>query len=361
MIVLLPADFDLIKEQIRDRLTADMVLDYCGATGQVHRGNEIRCCCPIHNGDGRNFSWDLINNVWTCWSRHCGESSSMPRDEFSLVQLCKNISFYESVKELGSLVGIDIGSSEFEYDKDEHDKLMVQRWLRRRKKATNQTEISILDEEILQSFSKVKHPYLLQRGISDLLIDEFEICYATAGEFKGRIVVPIRDENGNLVGFSGRLPTDDPKVLATTPKYKHMMDFTKGAVLYGLDKAKHFIDSAEFPVPKSLVLCEGFFDVINAWGCGGFNIVATMGTSLSSTQLELVVRHTSTVVLAYDTDEAGRLARSKIYKQLKPFCDVYFLQLPEGRDLGDLTLDEFWAVYSNPIHPINKWTERRSG
>lgn len=348
---------DVVKEQIKGLVDIEMLLDYLGVKNFFFSRNETRFPCPIHGGSKPNCSWSTKGGgVFTCWSRHCAEDMGVPRDAFLLVQLVKKISFEEALKELAGLVGVKV-DGKFEFDKEKYDEYEIKKWLRHKRKQ-DRTENPHLDEEILKSFQIKTHPYIKSRNFPDAIIKEFEIGYSDGWDlekpqhhgnrdFPGRVIVPVRDSDGYLVGFSGRLATDDKNLIQKYSKYKNMLDFSKGTVLYGLDKAKDMIPYSNYPLPNSLIIVEGFFDVIRPYSHGLVNVAACLGTSLLPAQIDLIVQHTSTVVLAFDSDEPGQIATERVHNQLRPFCDMYKLELPK-KDLGELDFDELWDIISKP-------------
>lgn len=352
---------DCAKEQIRKLIKPEDVLYYVGAKHLSYSRGEIRCPCPIHKGDGENFSYDINKGVWKCWSHSCGEDRNKPRDEFLLVEICKGIGFVQAIKELGQLVGVQV-DMESEFDKEKYDSYLVQKWLKARQRNMEVRTNDVLDEAILQKFNcGISNNYILSRDMDDCTVKSFEIGFTdtpldekeydimrkSGVQYPGRMIVPIRNERNDLVGFSGRLATDNKTALDTYHKYRNAVDFQKGAVLYNLNKVTEILDIIEYPLKNSIVLVEGYLDVIRAWQYGGYNFIATMGTSMMKEQIELLVQHTSTVVLAYDNDDAGIKARKRIYDQLKNYCDVYEIVFNK-KDVGELTFNEFWDSYINP-------------
>lgn len=333
-----------IKEKIKQRTDYGLILERLGVGHWVQRSSEIRCRCPIHKGDGYNFSWNMETGIWTCFSHHCGEDAGKPRDVFLLVELVMGISFLDAARTVGGWLGFS--SEDFVYDKEEDDRYKIERWLRKQS-SLGEAKPESMDESILDEFDKTPHPYLLRRGFTEETIKTWDIRYAPDGYFANRVVIPIRDENGQIVGLSGRLTTDDPDALKRYGKYKNLMDVANGVSLFGLHRAKLFV-----PVYQALVITEGQFDVVMAHQKGLCNVVATMGSSILPEQVNLVIRHTDTVYLAFDGDEAGRRATKRVYERLKPFCDVKILPIPEGRDIGSLNDEELWSLYSSPVRPI---------
>ncbi|MEO6323854.1 MAG: DNA primase [Thermoanaerobaculia bacterium] len=126
--------------------------------------------------------------------------------------------------------------------------------------------------------------------------------------FRNRLTIEIRDARGEVLGFGARAFGDDQPKYLNSPESPR---FTKGRLLYGLDRAKEPIRKAE-----SIILVEGFFDRIALERAGLPNAVASMGTSLTSNQADLLVRHAPTVIVAYDGDAPGRTAAWKAFALL---------------------------------------------
>lgn len=336
---------DLAKEKIKERVDVANVLEKLGIEARQF-GSELRAPCPLHNGDGLNWSFSLESGRWTCWSHGCGSDRGVPRDIFLLVQMMKNISFPDAVRYLGGLVGF--AGEDFEYSKVDDDQYKVAKWLKKQREMRRIGNEQV-DESILNTFDKEPHPYILGRGFTPDTIREFEMAYAPSGEFAGRIVLPIRNEEGVLVGISGRLATDDPQEIAAKGKYRNLADFSSGAVLFNLHRAKTFVEAYGV-----MVLVEGQLDAAKAHQNGLWNVCATMGTAILPEQIDLVVKYTSRVYLAYDVDEngAGQKGTWRIYERLKPYCDVRIMELPMGRDVEKLTAEELWHIYENTISPL---------
>ena len=143
--------------------------------------------------------------------------------------------------------------------------------------------------------------------------------------FRNRVTIEIRDARGEVLGFGARAIGDDlPKYLNSSETNR----FTKGKLLYGLDRAKEAIRRAE-----TAILVEGYFDQIALARAGCENAVASMGTALTPSQSDLLTRHAATVVVAYDGDDAGLAASYKAFPLLlSRGVAVRHLALPTGHD-----------------------------
>ena len=176
------------------------------------------------------------------------------------------------------------------------------------------------------------------------LLSEREETGTRYDRFRGRLMIPIRDLDGRVVGFGAR--TLDPDGV---PKYLNSPQtplFDTGHLIYNLDQAKRHIREA-----RQVVLGEGYMDVMQAWQHGFRNVVAQMGTSLTETQLRLLQRLTKRFVLALDPDAAGakatlrslQLARETLDREMEVSFDARGLVQLEGRlkaDIRVVTLPE---------------------
>lgn len=336
------------REEIRSKVDIESLLYEMGAENIVrYRPNEIRCGCPIHKGVDPNFSFDLDKGIWTCFSHGCGEDLKS-RDVFSLVQAVMGWSFTDAFIYLATRTGVDI-SGEGYYDKELSDSIRVSQWIKSRQRLIFRRELTPISEEILAKFRGNHNSYLYQRGFSQEVIDRFEIGYATEGEMAGRIIIPIRDEEGVLVGFSGRLATDDETMIKKYGKYKHMANFNRGMVLFGLDKAKEAVLAHD-----TIILTEGFFDVMRAHEYGAPQTVAVMGSLLVNDQMRLILKYCTNVVICMDNDTngAGQRATLKIIDKLHNFCKVRVMMLPDGKDIDQCSIEEFWNAYDNLLTPL---------
>lgn len=187
--------------------------------------------------------------------------------------------------------------------------------------------------------------------------------------FRNRLMIPIRDVDGRVVGFGARTLEKDG-----IPKYLNSPQtalFDKGRLLYGLDTAKRTIREA-----REVVIVEGYMDVMQGWQAGFRNIVAQMGTALTGDQLRLLKRYTKRFVLALDPDAAGinatmrslQVARENLDREYEPHfdarglvqhegrlqADILIATLPEGHDPDNLirTKPEQWPALIAVAKPI---------
>lgn len=369
-------DVSVVKELIRNAVDPVALLEYYGVDipDKNFRYNKVRSACPIHGGDNpMNFSFDLNSKMFTCFSHHCGESSdswfftpkdgrAVPRDMFLFIKLMEEKLAYEQGKinftcswsqalKVGSeLSGIPIDETTSAYNKEMTDKLDNQRWMRQMSKIQADVELEVFSEEEVELF-KAQLPlceYIYSRGFDDLILDTFEIGFSPEGidepwnskrkDFAGRVIFPIRNKIGELVGWSGRLATDDPVLIKKYNKWMHKLDFDKGFVLFNYNNAWEFIKES-----KELILVEGPWDVARLWSYGIYNVVAVMGSSLTPEQLTIAVSSAIKIKVFLDPDGAGQSGAKRICDQLMRYVDTYTVTAPNEKDPDGLTFEEAWS------------------
>ncbi len=335
------------------------IMEYFGAEKVKQVGKDIRSECILHRGDNRTaFSYDLEKRVWSCFSHNCGQGTR--RDLYSFVRLAlQKVKAREpTVEEIVTTVikacGLPYSVDDIDtIDREEINSYIDNIRFARDYKALvslGQIKLEHLNEDILAEFRKIVPFYLKKRGLKKETIDLFEVGFSPKGinekglwrDFPGRVIVPIRDHNGQLVGLSGRLATDRKFLLDKYGKYRHMLNFQKGGVLYNLHRALPYIKQQE----GTVIITEGFFDVMRLWELGVYNVVAIMGNSMSRQQVILLMPYVNKVYLALDGDEGGRLGVENISRQLRGLCRVYVIDFEEGSDPGNLkSEEEFSRLY----------------
>ncbi len=170
------------------------------------------------------------------------------------------------------------------------------------------------------------HPYLVERGLTPETIETFGVGFQPGkGIMSGRIVIPVHNEQGELVAYAGRWPGDEgwPE---GEGKYKLPPKFQKSLVVYNLHRVGESLGT------EGLVICEGFFDVMWLWQAGVMNAVALMGSVISSEQEHLIVDAVGPrgkVALMFDKDEAGWRCRELALARLAPQVYVKVIDLGE--------------------------------
>lgn len=317
-------------------------------------GREFQACCPFHDEKTPSFTVSPQKQFYHCFG--CGAHGSA----IGFLMEYDNLGFVEAVEELAESIGVDVPREGGQdqgpdlrplYSLMEEASRFFQYQLRHHARATAAVD------------------YLKVRGLTGEIAARFHIGFAPPGwdnllsalgrdqaatrrltecgliiqqdgkrydRFRNRIVFPIRDTRGRVIGFGGRVLGDDK------PKYLNSPEtplFHKGRELYGLYEAR----KAGSKLQRLLVV-EGYMDVVALAQYGFENAVATLGTATTQEHLELIFRTCPEVVFCFDGDRAGREAGWKALQTTLPLMregrEVRFLFLPEGEDPDSLVRQE---------------------
>ncbi len=331
------------KERIRERLPIAEVIGEVVSLKPAGRGR-LKGLCPFHNEKTPSFHVHLDRGFYYCFGCHA------KGDVFDFVMQTQSLSFGDALRLLGARVGIEVSPAAPEAGK-RRDLLDVN-------KRANAFFRSQLGSRATG--------YLLGRGLAKETIDAFEIGYApdswdallkhmlskgvaeadlvTLGlvvendrgrrydRFRDRIVFPIKDALGRVVGFSGRILEEG------TPKYLNSPEsevFRKSELLYGLDRAR-----ASIRETGEVVVVEGYTDVMALHQVGETNAVAALGATLTTEQADALERlDARTVYLAFDADEAGQRAiLSGLDQAVGRKLAVRAVTVPGGKDPAEAVL-----------------------
>jgi DNA primase len=282
-------------------------------------GRRYQGLCPLHKEKTPSFSVDPDQGLYYCFG--CGQGG----DAIKLHMLLSGDDFPAAIEVLARRYGIPLPARQERSQRDRDQSAALDNALEEAEKFFTAQ---------LQKYTKPRR-YLEERQISSELIERFGIGYAPpewreligslrgkvgaqelerAGlvarserrpdepydRFRDRLMFPVRNAAGRLVGFGGRTLSDDKAKYINTSETPR---FRKGQLLYGLDLAKRRLRES-----RRAILVEGFFDVIGATAAGIEGTVASMGTALTREQCRLMARFSDEVVVAYDGDSAGETA-----------------------------------------------------
>ena len=307
-------------EQIR---AANDIVDIIGAHVPLKRnGANFVCLCPFHKEKSPSFNVNPSRQIFRCFG--CGKGG----DVFAFVKEYENLDFMDAVRRLAERARIPL---EMDNDPAIRDQRSIKDQLLKLHEAITQRWQQCLAGE---AAGQVARDYLERRGVHPDAVLEFRVGAApeawddtvnwakakgfspelceTAGlilrrdsggwydRFRGRLIFPICDEQGRVIAFSGRVLQGDEK----QAKYVNSPEtpiFSKGRVLFALDKAKRSILDA-----GKAILAEGQLDTIACHSAGIRNVVAPQGTAFTADQARVLKRYVDEVVLCFDGDKAGR-------------------------------------------------------
>ena len=350
-----------ISEEVLEKIKEQNdIVDVISETVKLKRsGRNFSGLCPFHNEKSPSFSVSQDKQIYKCFG--CGEAGNV----ITFVMKNKNLPFVDAVKYLGERVNITIEEGNGKKSKTTEKKELLYK--------VNVEAARFFFSNLMST--KSSKEYFLNRGIKEETIKKFGLGYSKdswnslifhlrkkgfkdeilleAGlvstsektgnqydRFRNRVMFPVFDYRGNVIGFGGRV-LDDSK-----PKYLNSPEtlvFQKGTNLYGLNFAiKNKIPDRYF------IIVEGYMDLITLHQYGITNVVASLGTALTTNQARLLRRYADKVIISYDADVAGQTATLRGLEILREAgFDVRVLNIPKGKDP-----DEF--VRSNGTEAFKK-------
>ncbi|WP_183228416.1 DNA primase [Bartonella callosciuri] len=354
-----PPDF---LEELRIRLPISTVIGqrvvFDPQKSKPSRG-DFWCCCPFHGEKTPSFHCDDRKSRYYCFG--CGVSG----DIFTFLCELDGLHFSESVERLADFAGIKLPL----FDPQSHKRQMEKADLYNVMKiATDFFQRSLHDEEGMQA-----RRYLDERGVTPKIAERFQIGFApmrrTAlkealsargisikqmedcgllklGEgntvsydrFRNRIMFPIEDLRGRVVAFGGRaLEKDTPAKYLNSPE---TVLFHKGNILYNAAAARKNSRSGGNERLRSLLVVEGYMDVIALTKSGFEGVVAPLGTALTEAQIGLLWQMRTDPILCFDGDDAGLKAALRVADRVLPLLkagvSVRFVLLPQGKDPDEI-------------------------
>jgi DNA primase len=372
----------------RIRAASDIV-DIIGAYLPLKKaGANFTALCPFHKEKSPSFNVNPHKQIFHCFGCHKGG------DVFTFVKDYENIGFVDAVRRLAERAKIPL---EFDNNPaEQQSRHLKDELLQIHEQITQRWHNCLLNEAAGQT----ARDYLAKRGVSADAIKLFRLGAAPelwddtvnwaksknyelplvekAGliirkeetgnyydRFRGRLMFPICDEQGRVVGFSGRILSGDEK----TAKYVNSPEtaiFTKSKVFFGLDKSKRALLDAQ-----SAIVCEGQLDLIACFMAGVQNVVAPQGTAFTDQHARIIKRYVDEVILCFDSDEAGQNAAVRSLDHLlasgiavrvavmpKPHDPDSFIKNFGGEKFRELVqkADGFFDYYLNRLCATNDST-----
>ncbi|MFV9687810.1 DNA primase [Pantoea graminicola] len=349
---------------INDLLARTDIVDLIDARVKLKKqGKNFHACCPFHNEKTPSFTVNGEKQFYHCFG--CGAHGNA----IDFLMNFDRLEFVETIEELATSHGLDVpyeaGSGPSQMERHQRQSLYQ----------LMENLNGFYQQGLQQSSAQPARDYLDRRGLSADVINHFAIGYAPAGwdnvlrrfgkqsedreslmeagmlvsndkgrtydRFRDRIMFPIRDKRGRVIGFGGRVLSNE------TPKYLNSPEtpiFHKGRQLYGLYEAVK-----SHPEPARLLVVEGYMDVVALAQYGIDYAVASLGTSTTAEHIQLLFRSTDTVICCYDGDRAGREAAWRALETALPYMNdgrqLRFMFLPDGEDPDTLVRKEGKAAF----------------
>lgn len=349
-------------EQIKDRLPIDEVI---GSYIKLDKaGKSMKARCPFHNEKSPSFFVSPDRGGYYCFG--CGAKG----DIFSFVEQFEGLDFRGALKILAERAGVQlVVDQKADGERDQLFRIMedaaqfFELELTKSSEALKYVAGRAITPETSKLFRigfapegwKNLYTHLKTKNWNDFIIEKAGLAKKSEKDlgtgvvsiydrFRGRVMFPILDSSGRVIAFSGRILVDDGK----SAKYLNSPDtplYDKSQVLYGLDKAK-----TEIRLKGYSILVEGQMDLVLSHQAGVKNTVAASGTALTDesigesgavSNLGLVRRLSSNLIIAFDSDNAGRKAALRAAGiGLSMGMDVKIADLPEGKDPADMVKDD---------------------
>ncbi|WP_143869783.1 DNA primase [Catenovulum sediminis] len=316
-------------------------------------GKNYSACCPFHNEKSPSFTVAPDKQFYYCFG--CGAKGNV----ISFLMEYDSLEFVDAIEELAGMHGMDVPREDTGQPIDPAKKAQSKQDYEVMAQATQFYQYQLTHN----SQSAKVQQYIQQRGLNAETVQYFQIGYSPAqwdgllkaigksrdqamqlrdlgmliekegkgslyDRFRDRLMFPILDRRGKCIGFGGRVIGDG------TPKYLNSPEtriFHKGRELYGLYQARNANRGLE-----RLIVVEGYMDVVALFQAGITYAVASLGTSTTAEQIQLMLRTTSEIVCCYDGDKAGRAAAWRTLENALPHLvdgvQIKFMFLPDGED-----------------------------
>lgn len=336
---------DELIEEVRMR---NDIIDVASSYIKLERkGRRYFALCPFHNEKSPSFSIEPSKQLFYCFG--CNKGGSV----IQFIMGIENLDFLEALRFLADRAGIVLPEPD---DTKEKEKSI----LRKQILDINKEAARFFFSALAGKDGARAQAYLIKRGLIEKTLRQFGLGFAPRGwndltkilskkgvknelllasglslqtktgelvdRFRNRIMFPIFDIRGNIIGFGGRVIDD------TQPKYMNSPDtlvYNKSRELYGLNYARQ-------SKSKRLLIVEGYMDVISLHQAGIDYAVASLGTALTQSQAWILKKYAEEVIIAYDSDSAGQAATLRGLDVLeKAGCNVRVLLIPDGKDPDD--------------------------
>jgi DNA primase len=337
------------KQEVRDRL--DIVEVISGYVRLHRQGQEFVGLCPFHSEKSPSFTVSREKQLWYCFG--CSEGG----DLFDFIMKAEAVDFPQALKMLADRAGVELEEHRGGGRKRAQEK--------QRSKEANQLAAQYFHHILLNHRAGARGlRYLEKRGVEAETIESFQVGFApvsasadnllrflrkkgvsdeeavraglalggdgrrTIDRFRGRLMIPISDESGTVIGFGGRAMDSTP------PKYLNSPDtaiYQKGRTIFGLSHARKAIAKHE-----RVLLVEGYFDVMMAHQNGVDIAVASSGTAFAEDQVRMLRKIAQEVLVCLDSDDAGRAATMRVIEMVsKAHMRAMVVELPNAKDPGE--------------------------
>lgn len=355
-------DNNLIDEIRKSVNIIDVISNYLPLT---KKGKNYFGVCPFHDDHSPSMSVSEEKQIYTCFS--CGASGNV----FKFIQDYESISFLEAVKKCADASGISFSyGNKKEYNKNQ-DLIDIYSFASK-----------LYQNNLYSSYGKEARAYLKSRSLDDEIVKEFQIGLSlnkpsilsdslkkkyddktllrsglvSEGEYniydtyRNRIMFPLYDLTGNIVGYNGRIYNNDNINDSKYINSRETAIFKKGELLFNYHRAKENTRNYKF-----VIIVEGQIDAIRCYQAGYKNVVASLGTAITKQHAILLRRLSDNIVLCFDGDKAGEKATNSAIEELSKLgIEPKIVRLPNNMDPDEYILkngkSSFDEIINNPLN-----------
>lgn len=357
-----------IIERIRERAQIEEIVSRY-VPSLKRKGKNYTALCPFHKEKTPSFTVSPDKQIFYCFGCHIGGNV------FSFISRIERLNFPESVRFIGGLVGVEVKGETNRGGGEQFDRL----------KKINYEAMNHYHKSIKAEFGREGRRYLMNRGISKESIIEFRLGFSPDSwnfltnhfkdmniplslpsevgligvsekggnsnyydRFRNRIIFPIFSRSNDVIGFGGRIIGNGEPKYINSPESSL---FKKREVLYGMNIAQEYIQQLD-----RAIVVEGYLDVIGCHQAGIKNVVAPLGTALTSSQIRLLARFCNEVILLFDADSSGFRASLRSLETLEDISiEARIAVLPEGDPFEFIInrgVREFMVVVDSSLKPL---------
>lgn len=330
-------------KELLENYGIDKFLEYVGAEHIRKIGDSYRSCCPIHGGHNSS-AFSYHNGHFTCFSE-CNRN-------FSAIDIIMNVfqlSYIQAKEKLEQLLGQEIDGED---DSDiTYAHLANKQFISEYKKLKGGDTLHIDNNLFIlntNEYKEITHEYLINEGFNDETRRFFDLRFCDKGVMKDRIVIPIDNPDGSIVGIAGRSIHDFRWLeLSGESKYFFSKGLKKSNTLYNISRADKY--------ENFIIVVEGYKSIWRLHNWGYDNAVALMGAHLSDRQAQLLLQLDLPILVSGDNDKAGQSLQREVVSKLSKYTPV------EQFPIGKVAKHESDSIAEIKKEEFEHWTKKLMG
>ena len=335
-------DFKAVKEAV----SIEMVIEHYGLELRKVNASTLRGKCPLpsHVGESENsLNVNTQKNAWACHAASCvaNRGGRKGGNLLDFVAFMENCSIRDAALKLQNWFSVAASNErpaeytaprnqrKSELIAEKNDDTIPEAPKASESDAPDAEDREVVNQPIGFALKSVdtSHPYLHRRGIKEETAKHFGVGFFHGkGSMAGRVVIPIHNEQGELIAYAGRAIDE------SEPKYKLPTGFHKSLVLFNLHRV--------LGTSREVIIVEGYFDAMKVHQAGFPGVVALMGSALSEQQEKLLTQNFDSVVVMLDNDKGGNYAATQIVSRLMDKVFLRLVHVPQGKQPDQIASEE---------------------